>query len=300
MKYINKNTLKSLAGKALLDKWKVDNQTMIAQLTSQKKKKQLWNKFPKKIFSDYLYEEQNGLCCYCGCELTKRTHRMVIEHYKLKSLMLNNLYPNMFDYDNLFLSCHGNCFIFYQVKTGDTWASIAAKPECIFLGDKLVQLQNMNPLLPEELDENNEPKIGEILIVGFFEGADNHHCDNYRGDKNLSINPSELPNCIDRFIYTVKTRRKEGEITPKEQDNAAEEAIKNLNLNAAILVRQREQAVEDARNILQDIAIEMESIEVLDRQDIITIANKYVAGVKGFYVVYRAYLKDDFPELFQD
>lgn len=185
------------------------------------------------------------------------------------------------------------------IKTGDTWVSIAAKPECIFPEDKLVQLKNMNPLLPEELDAN-EPKIGEILIVGFLEGADNHHCDNYRGDKNLSINPSELPNCIDRFIYTVKIRDKEGEIAPKEQDNDAQEAITNLNLNAAILVRQREQAVEDARNILQDISIEMESIEVLDRQDIITIANKYVAGVKGFYVVYRAYLKDDFPELFQD
>jgi hypothetical protein len=94
------------------------------------------------------------------------------------------------------------------------------------------------------------PKRVKKLIVGFIGGANNHHCDNFRGDKQLLINPTELPNCIDRFIYTVKERGNEGGVK-QHSDAKAEEAITNLNLNAPILRRQRATIVKDAANLFE-------------------------------------------------
>jgi uncharacterized protein (TIGR02646 family) len=299
MKYVNKNGAISLAGKAILDSWKITNHTVIATLSVQGKTKQLWNRFDKKKeIREHLHEEQGGLCCYCGCELTKMTHYLVIEHFKLKKLEPHNQYPNMFDYDNLLLSCHGNKFTFYVVEEDDTWASIASKPECTFSVDKLSELKRMNPDVEKLV--NGEPNEGEILIVGSKIGATNHHCDNYRGDKPLLINPTQLPNCIDRFIYTVQERNNQGGVKHHSGDIEAEEAIRNLNLNAAVLIRFRQRIVEDAAELLESISIELEENETTDREGIIEIANKYLSGIKGFYVVYRAYFKNDFPELFAD
>ena len=294
MKHIDKTGEKSLEGKAILDNWIANNQSIISQFSTQNKTGSLWSKFnKKKQIREYLLEEQGGLCCYCGCELTLMTHYIVIEHFKLKSLEPQNKYPYMFDYDNLLLSCHGNSYKFYEVKNEDTWASIASS-ECTFDVNKL---KEMNP----DIDlENGKPKEGEKVIVGYTSGIDNHHCDNFRGKKQLLVNPTQLPNCVDRFIYTVRERNNEGGIKHKDGDVNAEEAIKNLNLNAAILIRQRETIVEDAAILLENISIELEVNKTTEREEIVNVASKYLAGVKGFYVVYRAYFKKDFPELFQD
>jgi hypothetical protein len=298
MKHIDKTGVKSLEGKAILDKWITDNLSIINRLSIQGDTKKLWQKFNKKEeIRSYLLEEQGDFCCYCGCELTTMTHYVVIEHFKLKSEKRNNEYPNMFDYTNLLLSCHGNKYLFYEVENGDTWLSIATKPICTFHGNKVDELKKMNP----DIDlENNEPKVGKMLIVDYTRGADNHHCDNFRGNEPLSINPTELPNCIDRFIYTVKERNNQGGVKHHLGDIDAEEAIKNLNLNATVLHRQRATIVEDAANLLDNISEILEEQKITKREDIITIANSYLSGVKGFYVVYRAYFKDDFPELFLD
>ena len=298
MKYIDKTGEKSLEGKAILDDWIANNQSIINQFSIQINTSGLWKQFDKrKEILNYLLEEQGGLCCYCGCELTLMTHYIVIEHFKLKSLEPQNKYPYMFDYDNLLLSCHGNKYVFYEVKNGDTWLSIASKSECTFTNDKVEELKKMNP----DIDlENNEPKKGEKIIVGYTSGEDNHHCDNFRGEKQLLVNPTQLPNCVDRFNYTVREKNNKGGIKHLSGDVNAEEAIKNLNLNAAILIRQRETIVEDAVNLLENISIELEANETTDREEIVKVASKYLAGVKGFYVVYRAYFKEDFPELFQD
>ena len=101
MKYIDKTGEKSLEGKAVLDNWIANNQSIISHFSTQTKTKKLWNRFNKrKEILSYLLEEQGGLCCYCGCELTLMTHYIVIEHFKLKSLEPQNKYPYMFDYDN--------------------------------------------------------------------------------------------------------------------------------------------------------------------------------------------------------
>ncbi len=298
MKHIDKTRQQSLQGKAILDNWVNSHQPIINQLSTQENTRALWRIFDKKtVIRAYLNAEQGGLCCYCGRELTQMTHYIVIEHLKLKSLKSNNTYPNMFDYDNLLCSCHGNSYGFYEVKNGDTWASIALKSECTFSNNKVAELKRMNP----DIDVgNNEPKAGETLIVGFVSGADKHHCDNFRGDKPLRINPIQLPNCIDRFIYTVKERHNTGGVKPHVNDIEAEEAVINLNLNASILLRERAKIVEDTAILLEEISITIEENRATSRQEIIDIAHSYLSVIKGFYVVYRAYFKDDFPELFQD
>jgi uncharacterized protein (TIGR02646 family) len=299
MKYIDKTGQKSLEGKAILDTWLANHQSIITQLSIQEDTKGLWKKFraKNKVIQRYLLEEQGELCCYCGCQLTLMTHYIVTEHFKLKSLEPQNKYPNMFEYDNLLLSCHGNRYDFYEVKNGDTWFSIASKPDCTFKGNKVDELKRMNP----DIDiENGEPKEGEKIIVGFKKGAEHHHCDNFRGDKPLptAINPTKLPNCIDRFIYTVREKRNEGGI--KSNDIEAEEVIKHLNLDSEVLKGHRKAVVENAISLFENISIELEESETIERKEIIEIANKYLSGIKDFYVVYRAYFKDDFPELFQD
>jgi uncharacterized protein (TIGR02646 family) len=297
MRHIDKTGEKSLEGKAIIDNWVVRNQTRIANLSEQEdpQSDQLWKIFRKKKneIRSYLFEEQGGLCCYCGCELTRMKHYIVIEHFKLKSEKRNYQYPNIFDYANLLLSCHGNKFKIYEVKNGDTWAEIATNI-CTFGKNELNQLREMNPDI--DLVEG-EPKEGERLIVGFISGDNNHHCDNYRGEKELPINPIELPNCIDRFVYTVKEEGKEGHIKAAKVDyNEAILTIQNLNLQSEILIRKREQRVEDVRNLLDDIS----KLGLENRDEIVNAIRFYLSKVKGFYVVYRAYFKDSIPELFVD
>lgn len=297
MRYIDKTGIASSKGKAIIDNWVIKNQAKIALLSAQEdpKSDELWKMFrrKKKEIQPYLFEEQGGLCCYCGCELIQRKYYLVIEHFKLKSEKRNFQYPNIFDYSNLLLSCHGNKFELYEVKNGDTWAEIAAN-KCTFDGDKLPKLREWNP----DIDlVNGEPLEGENLIVGFISGSNHRHCDSYKGEEDLPINPTELPNCIDRFVYTVKQEGEEGHIkAAKNDDEDAILTIKNLNLQSEILIRKREQRVEDVRNLLDDIS----KLGLDNKEDLVNAIRFYLSKVKGFYVVYRAYFKDSIPELFQD
>ncbi len=304
MKYIDKSGPESLIGKAILEEWVATNAATIQNLSLQGKTSDLWNTFDKRLIKEYLYIEQNGLCCYCGRLLVNQVHHIVMEHFKLKSLDQQNQYPNMFSYDNLMLSCHGNKHHVYEVQNGDTWQSISLKPECRFTGNKLDELRKWNPDNTLR-QENGEPKVGELLIVGAnTNGKDTLHCDNFRGKLPLNINPTQDVNCIDRFIYTVNSLNENGtergRVIHKTGDGQAEEAIKNLHLNAPILLEDREAIVKEAIQLAGEISAEIEAFEPTNRQQIIDIANRYLSGIKGFYVVYRAYFKDDFPELFQD
>ena len=276
MRHIDKTGQKSLEGKAIIDNWVIRNQAKIANLSAQEdpKSDQLWKMFrkKKKDIQSYLLEEQNGLCCYCGCELTRRKHYIVIEHFKLKSERRNYQYPHIFDYTNLLLSCHGNKYKIYEVKSGDTWAEIAAN-KCTFNNNKLHQLREMNPNV-DLVD--GEPKEGETLIVGFISGENNHHCDNFRGEKELPINPTGLPNCIDRFVYTVKQEGEEGHIkAAKNDDDDAILTIKNLNLQSEILIRKREQRVEDVRNLLDDIS----KLGLDNKEDLVNAIKFYLSKI---------------------
>lgn len=283
MKYIDKNQSISIQGKTILETWKNNNKVMIERLCKNNETKALWRKFSvKKEIRTYLYKEQSGFCCYCGIGLTPKTHHTVIEHFKLKS---GDPCNNMFDYNNLLLSCHGNAYDFYDAKKGDTWASIAVSQ-----GKTAEWLKEKNP---DIVLEANEPQEGEKLIVSTKNGVENHHCDKFRGDKDLPISPTSLPDCIDRIVYTVKELGEEGQVTYNIGDEDAKKMIENLNLKTSKLVKQRKAIVKDARSIYDELNENTESYE--DLQDSI---RPYLESVNSFFVVYRAYFKDEFPDLF--
>jgi uncharacterized protein (TIGR02646 family) len=306
MKYIDKSGEKSLQGKEILEAWVAANASTIQLLSLQGKSNDLWNKFDKALIKKHLHIEQDGLCCYCGRELVNRVHHIVVEHFKLKSSNPQNQYPNMFDYKNLMLSCHGNKFIFYTVKSGDTWQSISLESICSFKVNKLIELRKMNPDTTI-LQQNGEPKIGELLIVGYEKGTDDGgeyvlHCDNFRNNLPLNINPTQDINCIDRFVYTVQNLDETGRVIHKIGDAHAEEAIKNLNLNAPVLIGDREAIVKEAIQLAEEISNEIEEFEATDKASILEIVKRKLSGIKQrrFYVVYRAYFMIDYADLFQN
>ncbi len=280
MKYINKTQPISNVGKTFLETWKTRNRTWIDRLCRDNKTKELWQKFSiKKEIRTYLYQEQEGYCCYCGIGLTQNTHQSVIEHFKTKA---SDPCENMFDYENMLLSCHGNAYEFYEVREEDTWRSIVA-----YSSKSEVWLKEMNP----DIEQNdNEPKEGEEVIIGTIKGRSNHHCDNFRGKLDLPISPTIQLDCIDKIVYTVKIMGKEGRVSA-DSDADAQLMIDNLNLNAPVLIQRRQTIVKDARSILAEIAEG-------DSKDLQTNLILRLQAIDSFYVVYRAFFKDDFPELF--
>ncbi len=85
--------------------WVKDNADEL--LNSDKKAKEIWNKFRKKenlyhALKELLAENQGFVCCYCGSPINKK-EQSDIEHLKPKS---KDEYKNLiFATENLFVSC---------------------------------------------------------------------------------------------------------------------------------------------------------------------------------------------------
>jgi len=83
-------------------------QNKIIGLATKKEKKLVWNndyKEKRKLKKYILEHEQNYLCCYCEAKVTLDNSH--IEHIKPKDIDEDSL---TFDYDNLSVSCDGECF----------------------------------------------------------------------------------------------------------------------------------------------------------------------------------------------
>ena len=271
MKYIDKSN--SSAAKNALDTWKANKNGLKALCddTSINPQK-IWKKLPKPLentLREALHKEQNSMCCYCGKELQKRKKERILEHFKPKS---KDRWNRMFDYDNLLLSCHGNSFEWYQIKSTDSWESIG---------------RNWSPEILQDfktLNNDIEFKAGANIKIGYIKGAANHHCDNFKDshDMPLSINLTTLPDCIDRFKYVVIDDKIADEIGfIKGNDSDAEKAIAVLNLNEKNLVEARKAIIKDT----------IDYIGNMPDNDIEPI-QQYIAAQTHFYAVVRACFKE--------
>ena len=84
-----------------------------------------WNEFQnpcKSSFTEYLVEEQDGLCAYCECDLTlpvtgsSTPRSRHLEHIKPQSD-----YPeSRFSYENLVASCNGQLLVSERIKEGES------------------------------------------------------------------------------------------------------------------------------------------------------------------------------------
>lgn len=127
--------------------WLAENQTEIERLSADlRSPKALWELLGKPLtvretqidpllvrydLQCSLYEEQGGICCYCGDRLRrdwdedKQKWRFVyqsIEHFKGKSQHKDLI----FDYKNLMLCCK-NSTSFSRFRVGDTYGTISVK-----------------------------------------------------------------------------------------------------------------------------------------------------------------------------
>jgi len=88
--------------------FEVDVKELREKIKTVEKKSEIWDKEykEKRALKEYILEnEQNYLCGYCEAKVTlDESH---IEHIKPKHLDYDSL---TFDYDNLLVSCNGNCF----------------------------------------------------------------------------------------------------------------------------------------------------------------------------------------------
>lgn len=112
MKYIEKDIIRVPASyqKELTDA-KLDPLSLSSGAhSSVKNKHSLFDNEIKHLssYSDLLkviYDEQGGICCYCGCALSEDHRRNVLEH--LDPISVD--YTRMGDYENMMISCNGNC-----------------------------------------------------------------------------------------------------------------------------------------------------------------------------------------------
>lgn len=84
-----------------------------------------WNEFQnpcKSRFTDYLVQEQNGLCAYCECDLTSPvTGSDITRSRHLEHIAPQGEYPELrFSYHNLVASCDGQLLASERIKQGES------------------------------------------------------------------------------------------------------------------------------------------------------------------------------------
>jgi uncharacterized protein (TIGR02646 family) len=237
-----------------------------------------------------LENEQGGICCYCGRELTSPN---VLEHFLAKS---GDKFKRTYDYHNLLVACDGDkssgdARKFRTSKSIETsWNEIVERINrqygCYLTVD---ELKKMNFEIAEKV--TLEPKT--LLRIE----PSPQHCDVMKGNHDLSINPTVLPDCWDRFEY-----KGDGEIEGKDKDENAQKAIQILNLKAAVLKKDRSDAWLGFSNSLEsEIGDLIEALGgTLNRKEAIQfLLNLELTNDKTYHlcVVKRAFLKEQVEEL---
>jgi len=90
-------------------------QKELESLTDKKDKADIWSKlFKKSELTEYILDnEQNWLCGYCEVEIKDLSHTH-LEHIEARS---RNYDKNTFDYNNIIVSCNGNCHTTNNIQT---------------------------------------------------------------------------------------------------------------------------------------------------------------------------------------
>lgn len=264
MVFIDKTTQHSSNSKERLEVWKrafrYQGKTL-EQLYSEPNQTggNLWDKATsiKTILRQDLWNEQNGICCYCCKKLDEHKNGKTatrIEHFLPKGEPRNvdTFRQRVFDYDNLLLSCDGDPEGSYSTTPQYVNGIIETKEEIALRVKVSVHT----------IDEYNDSiKIGKKVYYG------KDHCDPHKANKiEPIIDPTKSRDCWEYFIVNEK-----GEISINsniENDDVkikVDNSIKILNLKATILNKERKMAFDgfvSAWEIMKD---------VLDIQEYFTI-----------------------------
>lgn len=331
MRYIQKQINSDLL--TLFEQWKTENQAAIDAWVSDASKTgdHLWEELGKtfgearqtnidpktlrNLLETALFNEQGGLCCYCGniIERSKAIQNNIwdykyrtIEHFEPKS----KYKEKTFDYENLMLSCkESQKLSIYEV--GKTYQGVLIKNFCDVSKITQIPISTLKSYPKNKALNHDKLSKGDKIQV-----PNPPHCDDEKSkydNKNNAITiikPTKDEQLIEQLTFldngTISYANREN-----EQNEVIENTIKVLALNCATLVERRQEKWLNCyinyndfifRHWLDDFAAMTEndesSISVL--KDSI---NKLIAGkampdetgqLEAFYFVEVAFLKSLF------
>jgi uncharacterized protein (TIGR02646 family) len=242
---------------AIFTKWLNENRSAIDEwINSERTGKEIWDEFGKTFGNetftqisdidvrnqilDALYEEQNGLCCYCANKIVRNWNttkncwmysNCAIEHFQPKNHFKNLI----FDYQNLMLTCKEsskikNIEIGKQYK-GELIQSIADIARLVDISETKILEQNRNVTI-------NEGVTIKIPIPP--------HCDDSKSGFDSKVTITEIIDpSLNTHIPFIKQLSffSSGNIDfvrfKNNDDLLIENSIKVLNLNCETLIDRR-------------------------------------------------------------
>ncbi len=203
--------------------WLSENQTALSELsTDPRTTHTLWEMLGKKLTGEQetlinpidvryalqcsLYEEQGGICCYCGQRLRRDWNKndekwifanQSIEHFKSKS----QYKTLMFHYENLMLCCK-NSSGFSKIRIGDKYKGAIVKHwDDVALASEIPAEKIMNYRPNQHLKKNNELRNGHVIHI-----PNPTHCDDEKSKYDrkpdlIIINPTQDTHLIEKMTY---------------------------------------------------------------------------------------------------
>lgn len=231
MKYINKETADSIKRANKLEdwkKWKVKKK----QKPTYDSLKSTSTGYSRRDLRQDLWEEQGGLCCYCGQSIpqpTIQTGTSSVEHVITQAESKKNNTEEGISYKNMLLSCRGRQY--EDLEENQTLEEFALSKS---IDLTIVNLNNRVKIL----DSKGRGKIG-------FVGSRVDHCNEKRDSPVKIINPTDIKynsvetDCWRLFSY-IFDNSSICSVKPKIQnDELTQNTIISLGLDCDILKKKR-------------------------------------------------------------
>lgn len=221
--------------------WLAENQTEIARLNSDLRSAHaLWELFGKALairetqiehsivryeLQCSLYEEQGGICCYCGDRLRRdwdndkkkwKFANQSIEHFKGKSQHKDLI----FKYENLMLCCK-NSSGFSKVRVGDkrekvvtSWEDVASISGIPF--EKIIDYRPN-----QHLKKKNKLETGDLIHI-----PNPTHCDDEKSKFDSNSNLVIINPTLDGHLIEKLAHDSDGGISSSNASETEQEIIK--------------------------------------------------------------------------
>jgi uncharacterized protein (TIGR02646 family) len=242
MKYIDKTSEASINRAKKLEKWIEDfkNRNPNSEISWEVFTKNALNGYGRKELYQDLWEEQGGICCYCGQKIPepkKESGRANVEHVELKSLVR----AKSLQYDNLILSCMG--MLSETLRYGEKIHDVAHRIGIRQAEAKIVKFTQ--PLIEKE---------GATVFL-----SKSKHCNLKRNnDKTPIVVPTNeqynthTSDCWRLFKYEFNEDKLPAECLISETDNndqLTKDTFRVLGLNCDILAKERGKLYETFENL---------------------------------------------------
>ncbi|MBK7407970.1 MAG: TIGR02646 family protein [Saprospirales bacterium] len=193
----------------------------------------------RRALENTLFQEQNGLCCYCGNKL-ERDRFKAIEHFEAKS----KIKGKVFDYSNLMLCCkESQRLISFEV--GRTYNGLQVNGVT-----EVQKLTSLSKATIVEFDKNKHLLNGEILPGVFIHVPNPPHCDDEKSKHDNNTNQAIINPTINKELIDQLQFHASGEVDYLGRENNTNEIIENtirvLALNCITLVDRRREKWENA------------------------------------------------------